>query len=457
MLALMQASPQTHWKNSSIAAFAGGLDPVEKMMQVASSVALQAIQCGWEGPPFDPFRLADYLRIKVVAREDVVDARTVPAGAEKFRIEYNPNVPKPRVRYSIAHEIAHTFFPDCSDRVRYRASREDMPPEDWQIELLCNIGAAELMMPTGSLPDLRGKVLGMDEFLLLRKKYEVSVESLALRYIKVTERPVAVFVASRKHNSSAERYHIDYAISSRSWPIRLKAGTPLPQETVINDCTAIGFTARGQEDWPQIGKVGVEAVGIPPYPTSIFPRVVGFLNPKTTPLEHSLRVQHVNGDATQFRGSGKRILAHVVNDKTPNWGAGFGRVVRETWPPIQEEFRSWTLKDRSNLELGNVFICKISDDVFVMPMICQHGYGPSERPRIRYVALKECLQKIQQQALELKASVHMPRIGSGYGGGSWGLIEQLIDENLCRFGIPVTVYSLPNEDAESKERDLFSR
>jgi O-acetyl-ADP-ribose deacetylase (regulator of RNase III) len=427
------------------------------MIRVAGFTAWEAIQDGWQGPPFDPFRLAEHLRIKIVPREDVVDARTVPAGSQGIHIEYNPNRPKPRVRYSIAHEIAHTFFPDCSDRVRYRASGMEAKAEDWEIEMLCNIGAAELLMPTGNFPDLRRTSLGIDEILNLRRQYEVSVECLALRYIKMTEQPVAVFVVSRGNPLTTDRYQIDYAVGSRTWPVRLNKGILLPKETLVRDCTAIGYTAKGQENWPQVGKVNTEAVGVPPYTASVFPRVVGLICPVAVKAKAALQIEYLIGDATALRGDGVRILAHVVNDRTPNWGAGFGRVVAETWPPLQENFRRWALSDRSHLKLGNIFVGKVEDDLFVIQMVCQHGYGASQKPRLRYAALKECLQQVMVKAREMEAAVHMPRIGAGYGGGSWGLIEQLIDENLCRFGVPVTVYSLPERRGPERPVGLFDR
>ena len=259
---------------------------------------------------------------------------------------------------------------------------------------------------------------------------------MALRYINITQQPAAVFVASRKTGSSIKRYHIDYAFGSRSWPVRLNKGFALPDDGVAAKCTAIGSKAKGRECWtPNLGEANIECVGLPPYSNSQYPRVLGLVYPEENITRATTKMQFVIGDATQPTGSGPQIVAHVVNDKTPNWGAGFGLAVRQAWPPVQDEFRSWTLKDPSRLKLGNIFLTGISDELFIAPMICQHGYGPSEKPRIRYVALKECLQKVMAKAVELGARVHMPRIGSGYGGGSWTLIEQIIDESLCRYGV----------------------
>jgi hypothetical protein len=62
---------------------------------------------------------------------------------------------------------------------------------------------------------------------------------------------------------------------------------------------------------------------------------------------------------------------------------------------------------------------------------------------------------LKEKAIELNAEVHMPRMGTGYAGGSWGLIEQLVDEILCRAGISVTVYELPATQSQPFQKGLF--
>ena len=47
---------------------------------------------------------------------------------------------------------------------------------------------------------------------------------------------------------------------------------------------------------------------------------------------------------------------------------------------------------------------------------------------------------VRDKALELSASVHMPRIGCGLTGGEWPEIEKIIDETLCAAGVEVFVY-----------------
>lgn len=427
-------------------AFADKSDPVQRMFSVASSVALDAMQAGWSGPPYDPFHLAEHLKIKVVPSENITDARIVQTPNGRFQIEFNPNRPKARIRYSVAHDLAHTLFSDCGEVVRHRLARDEQKRDDWQLEMLCNIGAAEFLMPVGSFLDLGEEATDIDHLLSLRTQFEVSMEAMLLRVIRRAEQPCAMFAASRRESGgSTGLYKIDYSVCSRSWAGKLPSGTALPRTKALPECTAIGFTAKSNEYWPEpAGHVHVECVGVSPYPSNSYPRVVGMVRPVAAQPGEAPGVTIVKGDATEIRGNGRRILAHVVNDKAALWGAGFGLAVRNKWPQVQTAFREWATRNPGMFRLGNVFVSAIDDNVTVLQMICQHGYGPSSKPRIRYSALHSCLEQLAAKAMKERATVHMPRIGAGQAGGSWGLIGQLVDEALCARGLRVTVYDLPN-------------
>ena len=67
----------------------------------------------------------------------------------------------------------------------------------------------------------------------------------------------------------------------------------------------------------------------------------------------------------------------------------------------------------------------------IAPPTRQHGmkHG-SGGPPIRYEAVEKCLEKVSQKALEIEATVHMPRIGCGLAGGKWEHIEPIIFRTL---------------------------
>jgi hypothetical protein len=278
------SKPEGRWTNKSVLGLikdAGGKDAVEAIAERARKTVLDAMDAGWSGPPFDPLRLADLLHIEVSPSAEVNDARTVPAGASRARIEFNPNRPAGRVRYSVAHEIAHTLFPDCADKVRQRIRHQEATRDEWQLEALCNIGAAEFLMPFGSLSEVTEQDLAIDRLLALQKKYQVSTEALVIRIVRMMNIQCAMFCASRPDiENRTGRYRLDYAIGSPSWSVPRQRAVTLPHDTIIAECAAIGYTTSGDEVWDErTGKVHIEAVGVPPYPGSRFPRVVGILRP----------------------------------------------------------------------------------------------------------------------------------------------------------------------------------
>ncbi len=120
--------------------------------------------------------------------------------------------------------------------------------------------------------------------------------------------------------------------------------------------------------------------------------------------------------------------------------------VRKRWPEVQEGFLRWAQEHRHEFKLGNVRLTEIDGSLGIVHMICQHGYGPSASPRVRYAELKACLERLADLSIQHHASVHMPRIATGEAGGSWSIAGELIEEALCKKGIAVTVYDLPHRD-----------
>ncbi len=436
--------PASKWTNKSVLEFAGERDPVDAITQHARQLTLQAIEKGWPGPPFDPAMLASWLKIEVSPREDIRDARTIPAAKGQYQIEFNPNRSRGRIRFSIAHEIAHTFFPDCADSVRNRVSKAEQSGDEWQLEMLCNIAAAEIVMPIGTFSNLRKEEFDLDGLMRLRREYDVSTEALLLRYIRMTSQRRALVAASRQEGGPFEgRYRIDYGVVSNSWNSTIPLGMHLPDSSLFSECTAIGFTALGNEDWAGNDNVHIECVGIPPYPNMTYPRVVGILS-RNDDDEHKFdsSVRYLKGDALDPRGDGPQIIVQVANNRAKTWGGGFAKQAAIRYPAAQVDFRKWA--DHSeNLRLGNTHFYGHEEQLILASMVAQRGYGKSTEPRISYPALEECLRTVCEKAMLSSATVHMPRIGCGLAGGSWNVVSEIIENTLAIHNISVTVYDLP--------------
>jgi len=436
--------PPSQWTNASVLSFAAGADPVEVIIQKARDLVLRAMDAGWNGPPFEPLELARHLDIDAIPRDDIRDARTVPAG-EKPRIEFNPSRPRTRMRYSIAHEIAHTLFPDCTTRIRNRARYHELSGDDWQLEALCNIAAAELVMPFASFPDLPDPV-SIDDVRRIRATFDVSSESVVIRIVRMASRPYVAFCASRVEEGTAKgRYRLDYAIPSPFSDVQLGRGPYLPADTVLAECNAMGYTAKGDEVWPGAAKpLHIEAIAIAPYPGLSSPRVVGLARPSEPAAAAAPLLTYLVGDASDPRGTGERIVVQVVNDATPNWGGrGFANAILRKWPDAQTSFREFAARDQ--LRLGATHFYRPWESLTVASLVAQAGFGPSNRPRIRYEALEQALNAVAAYARERNATIHMPRIGSGQAGGRWEVVEMLVTEIFSSRGLQVTIYDLPEK------------
>ena len=123
--------------------------------------------------------------------------------------------------------------------------------------------------------------------------------------------------------------------------------------------------------------------------------------------------------------------------------------VRKKWPDAQQAFRVWAEHDPRSLRLGNVHFVTVNPSLGIASLIAQHGFGASPTPRIRYLHLKTCLDKLSQLAAEPKATIHIPKLGCGQAGGAWAIVRELVEESLCGRGVKVYVYELAGAEPQS--------
>lgn len=156
-------------------------------------------------------------------------------------------------------------------------------------------------------------------------------------------------------------------------------------------------------------------------------------------------IVYLRGDATSPQASGGKIIAHVCND-LGGWGKGFVLAISKRWPEPEADYRAWHRARASNdFGLGAVRFVQVkpqmTPDIWVANMIGQHGMRTgSKGPPVRYEAIGKCLAQVAMKAIELGASVHMPRIGCGLAGGTWEKVEPIILSELSEKDVAVYVY-----------------
>ena len=184
------------------------------------------------------------------------DAELVPDGTGGVTMRVNRDRPEARQRFSIAHEISHTFFPDyttkewCRTDSRYR-DRSD--PAEY-LEMLCDIGAAELLLPQPWFSRDCEKVNDATGLLELSSTYNASREATLRRYAETSSEPLAaVFfywklkptqkgtvgnrdqgnlfgIDPEEERQAALRLRIEYTIRSRAFE---EAGYYLPADKSV--------------------------------------------------------------------------------------------------------------------------------------------------------------------------------------------------------------------------------
>lgn len=131
-----------------------------------------------------------------------------------------------RRRFTICHEICHTFFPDFreSDKARVDQDVERFDHRNAE-EYLCDLGAAELLLPRETFRWMLPDRFDLDDTVRFAAHYRASIEATARRCATLATSPVAFVVLERAGKERALR--VRWAISTGLAPIR--PGTPVPK------------------------------------------------------------------------------------------------------------------------------------------------------------------------------------------------------------------------------------
>lgn len=136
------------------------------------------------------------------------------------------------------------------------------------------------------------------------------------------------------------------------------------------------------------------------------------------------------------------VIGHVVNGQKV-WGAGVAKTLKQEFPEAYESYlrRCGEVKVSSAL-LGDVDLpLKGFAPLGVASLFAQDRYG-TEKRQLDYGALAVSLSRLKD-LLPPGEKVGIPYLmGCGLAGGSWEVVEELVEGILVRGGISVTAYKL---------------
>jgi uncharacterized protein DUF955 len=277
------------WHHPSVLAlveeYGRRIDPSTIIRARARTLVARARQCGWDGPPYDPRVLASSLGIKIHARVLAPghEACIFPGPGQQLELVFDKTRPITRQNFSISHEIAHTLFPDSYEMVRNRYRARDQFDPDRELEHLCDLGAAELLLPEDVFRvdlDLLGfGLLAVDP---LRKRYEASREAVIRRMIQfATNVSAAVFLEHRLKPSevAAQRQlslvssdeepqpklRIAYSVPSQNFDVFLPPHKSVPADSCAYRALASREVVFAREQWeiPGLPECDVQAMAMP--------------------------------------------------------------------------------------------------------------------------------------------------------------------------------------------------
>lgn len=203
------------------------------------------------------------------------DAELVPDGAGGVTMRVNPDRPETRRRFSVAHEISHTFFPDYTEKISCRTDarhRDRNDPDDY-LEMLCDIAAAELLFPQPWFLRDAAAVQDCAGLARLAATYRASREATLRRYTETSpDSVIAVFliwklkpkqkgvvgredqgnlfgISPEQERRDALRLRIEYTVASESFKAN---GHFLPKDKSVENAGPIyeaastGLLAEGE-------------------------------------------------------------------------------------------------------------------------------------------------------------------------------------------------------------------
>lgn len=279
----MKTVARRKWHHKSVRALirsGGGGDPIKIIRAKCKAIVESAKRQGWKGPPYNPLELASLRGIKSRQANGVFsnEAQLTPMEGRQLLLEFNPDRAPVRKNYSISHELVHTVFEDCYEMVHHRKSDPRAFDPEQEVEHLCQVGAAEILMPEADFrDDLEEVGLSLEAVPMLCGRYQASREAVARRMLTLTNEVAALVFLSRRFKPAEknaeyfngfepqEKLRILYVVQTPDFPVFLPTHKSVPQNSCAYQASAPDEIAEKREAWeiPGFGRWVVQAMALP--------------------------------------------------------------------------------------------------------------------------------------------------------------------------------------------------
>lgn len=136
------------------------------------------------------------------------------------------------------------------------------------------------------------------------------------------------------------------------------------------------------------------------------------------------------------------VIAHGCNAQGV-MRSGVAKVIREKYPLCYTKYSN---DIQTGLKLGKISVYTHSASLVIVNAITQEYYGKDGKKYVSYDAVDSCFKSLFEMMKDSNAALNIPTIGAGLGGGSWNIIETIIDEAAESVGFDtddIICWSLP--------------
>ncbi len=202
MVSIVAKMGKRMWTSASVRSLLAKSDTSDPVEAMRARAAALIAQCEFERPPINHEMVASFRGIEAVQPIEMKQAGLlVPIGPGQFHVFVNARDSKGRQRFSCDHEVSHTFFPNYGENP---IEKTDMYigeyQEDAEEEYLCDVGAAELLMPRRFFhPALRDMGCSIEVISELARVYEASQEAVAVQMVQAAVHECALIVWHMAH------------------------------------------------------------------------------------------------------------------------------------------------------------------------------------------------------------------------------------------------------------------
>lgn len=196
-------------------------------------------------PPVDPRIVASYQGIHRIEHSPLAWAGCLVNDGGALVIRVRSTDTDGRQRFTIFHEIAHTFLPGYRHATQYRCAPLSSRSRRDPIEVLCDLAASELLLPARYVRSaITTSSFDLDAIETLADDCGASLEAAARRFISLWPEPCLLLRMERTAKPSdphgEPKLRVSSTLANGTWPY-MPAFKSVSDAHVLNDCLNGGY------------------------------------------------------------------------------------------------------------------------------------------------------------------------------------------------------------------------